>query len=144
MNKIFTIYLALASLTTALPGDLPAQEAIEIGKEVNFLGLTPPTPIAITGFSGEVAHALNFDLTVMGCTNVPPDAAKYLLSGSNNGNVQGQLSLGGGYTKSHAGENIRADSGRSVLFSKVYSGPSVRAQAHRLADDVVLKLTGVN
>jgi len=54
---------------------------------------TPPTPIAITGFSGEVARALNFDLTVMGFIEVPPDSAKYALTGNNNGSVQGQLSL---------------------------------------------------
>ncbi len=63
----------------------------------------------------------------MGFIEVQPDAAKYVLSGHNNGNVQGQLSFG-----------------KNVLLSKVYSGGSERAQAHRLADDVVLKLTGVN
>ena len=93
----------------------------------DFTGLTPPTPISVTGFSGAVARALNFDLTVMGFIEVAPDAAKYALSGSNEGNVSGQLSFG-----------------KNVIFSKAYSGGSERAQAHRLADDVVLKLTGVN
>ncbi|HWF19712.1 MAG TPA: hypothetical protein VG754_10610, partial [Verrucomicrobiae bacterium] len=49
------------------------------------------------------------------------------LKGNNNGSVQGELSFG-----------------KNVIFSKIYSGGSLRAQAHRLADDVVLKLTGVN
>lgn len=63
----------------------------------------------------------------MGFTNIPPDSVHYLLQGKNNGNVEGQLSFG-----------------KSVLFSKAYSGASVRGQAHRLADDVVLKITGMN
>src|ERR1700722_7090090 len=73
---------------------LLAQENIEINRPAQFLGLTPPTPIAITGFSGEVANVLKFDLTVMGFTNIPPDSAHYLLQGKNNGNVEGQLSFG--------------------------------------------------
>ncbi len=108
-------------------GQLHAQDAIEITKQGTFTGLTPPTPIAVTGFTGAVAKALNFDLTVMGFIEVAPDSAKYVLSGQNNGSVQGQLSFG-----------------KNVLLSKIYNGGSERAQAHRLADDVVLKLTGVN
>lgn len=105
-----------------------ADEApIRIEKTIDMTMYTPPTPIAITGFSGEVAHVLNFDLTVMGFTNVPAASAQYVLSGNNTGNVQGQLSYG-----------------KNVLFSKIYSGASARGQAHRLADDVVLKITGVN
>jgi TolB protein len=113
--------LALAGMMTAR-----ADEPIEING-TTALGNTPPTPIAITGFSGPVAATLNFDLTVMGFKNVPAQQAQYVLSGSDIGNVQGQLS-----------------SGRTVLFSKAYSGAAIRAQAHRLADDVVFKLTGVN
>lgn len=90
-------------------------------------GLTPPVPITVTGFSGEVARVLSLDLTVMGFKEVPEGSAQYTLSGKNNGNVEGQL-----------------NAGKTVVFSKAYSGGSVRAQAHRLADDVVLKLTGVN
>jgi TolB protein len=86
----------------------------------------PPTPIAVSGFSGEVARVLNLDLTVMGFIEVPAGSAQYSLTGHENGGVQGQLN----YDK-------------SVLFSKVYNGGSLRAQAHRLADDVVEKITGV-
>src|SRR5215218_4482718 len=128
MNKklLFLSVVAIFLSGTAVT-NLCAQETIDISRTANFLGNTPPTPIAITGFSGEVAAVLKFDLTVMGFTNVPADKANYVLSGSNNGNVQGQLS-----------------SGKNVLFSKAYSGASIRAQAHRLSDDVVMKLTGVN
>ena len=98
-----------------------------VEKPSQFTGLTPPTPISVTGFTGEVAHVLSFDLTVMGFIEVSPDSAKYALSGNNNGSVTGQLSFG-----------------KNVLLSKVYSGGTARAQAHRLADEVVLKLTGAN
>ncbi|MDB6018998.1 MAG: domain protein beta Propeller [Pedosphaera sp.] len=127
-RNFFIIATVAACLTSLCATDLRAQDNdIEIKREGKFLGLTPPTPIAITGFSGEVAAALKFDLTVMGFIDVAPEAAKYVLSGANNGNVQGQLSFG-----------------KTVLFSKAYSGASARAQAHHLADDVVLKVTGVN
>lgn len=145
MNRKTSLLLciAVAGILPACP--LLADDIIQIQKEANFLGLTPPTPISITGFTGEVDAALKFDLTVMGFTNVPPGSARYLLSGSNSGGeVRGVLSLGGDYAKSHNGSTVRADSSGSVLFSKVYNGANIRAQAHRLSDDVVLKLTGVN
>jgi TolB protein len=117
------LFLLLSFACSLKADDSP----IEVVKPYDFTGLTPPTPISVTGFTGEVASALKFDLTVMGFTNAPPDAAKYALTGGNDGSVKGQLSFG-----------------RNVLFSKAYTGGSERAQAHRLADDVVLKLTGVN
>jgi TolB protein len=104
-----------------------ADQAPIIIQKPGDMSFTPPTPITITGFSGEVAQALNFDLTVMGFTNVPAGSAQFTLSGANNPNVQGQLSAG-----------------KNVLLSRAYTGPNIRAQAHRLADEVVLKLTSVN
>ncbi len=126
-KKLSIISLVIAFVAGFSHENLRAEENIEINRDALFLGLTPPTPIAITGFSGEVESILKFDLTVMGFTNVASSAAQYILSGSNNGNVQGQLSFG-----------------KSVLFSKAYNGSSTRGQAHRLADDVVLKITGMN
>jgi TolB protein len=127
----FTKSLVSLMLTALLgafaTANLRADDTIEIGKTTQFLGRTPPTPIAILGFSGEVASVLRFDLTVMGFKDVPAESAQYVLSGSNSGNVQGLLSVG-----------------KSPLFSKAYNGASLRAQAHRLADDVVLKITGVS
>jgi len=121
------VFIATASIAAAAPGD----EKITVTEWANFLGLTPPTPIAITGFPEETARILRFDLTVMGFTNVSPEAADIELSGSTSGNVQGQLSRG------KAGA-------RTVLFSRAYSGPSLRGQAHRLSDDTVMQLTGIN
>jgi TolB protein len=91
-----------------------------------FAGAMDPVPIAITGFSGEVAEVLNFDLTVMGFKAVPNSSTNFLLSGGNESSVHAQLSYG-----------------PTVLFSQAYSGGTTRAQAHRLADEVVLKLTSV-
>ncbi|MDB6020408.1 MAG: domain protein beta Propeller [Pedosphaera sp.] len=127
MNKPFWMKFLAVPLAVGLCAFVAnaQDDTIHITKPVDLD--SPPTPIAISGFSGEVARALNFDLTVMGFVEVPPDSAKYALTGNNNGSVQGQLSLG-----------------KNVLFSKIYNGGSSRAQAHRLADDVVMKLTGVN
>ena len=88
---------------------------------------TMATRVAISGFSGEVDEVLRFDLFVVGFTNVPSDQAQYVLSGSNNGSVTGLLT-----------DRIS----KAVRLSKAYSAGSLRAQAHALADDVVLAVTG--
>jgi TolB protein len=140
MNRKLITFLAALLLAVTVRG----QQAIEITKPANFLGLTPPTPIAIVGFSGEVASVLNFDLAVMGFINVPADSANFVLSGSNAGDtVQGQLSFSAA-SKTNHGTAVQGNANRTVLFSKRYEGGSIRAQAHKLADDVVLKITGVN
>lgn len=86
-----------------------------------------PIPIALVGYTGEVARVLQFDLYVVGFTTVGESAAQYTLRGSNNGQVEGRLT-----------DNIS----KAVKFGKAYSGGSLRAQAHALADDVVLAVTG--
>ena len=138
-------FITLSTLTIlgalAAPG-LRAQENIQINGETK-IGI-PPTPITITGFTGEAASVLKFDLSVMGFISVPAGSANYELSGTDTGNVVGQLSLVGDPAKSHEGDTIHASGARSVLFSRSYQGGTMRAQAHRLADDVVLKITGVN
>src|SRR6266481_2667830 len=119
--KLFNSVSIACVIVALLATDLLAQD-LEI--PVNREGGVKPVPISITGYSGEVASVLRFDLEVMGFKSVGPEEAQYILSGSNNGDVKGQLS-----------DRIS----KAVLFSKVYSGASIRAQAHRLADDVVLK-----
>lgn len=86
-----------------------------------------PVPIALTGYSGEVSEALRFDLAVVGFKIVSEADAQYVLKGGTDGRVQGQLT--DAITK-------------AVKLSKAYSGGSVRAQAHALADDVVQTVTG--
>jgi TolB protein len=117
-----------AALGVFAASPLRAQESIEIRKETK-IGI-PPTPITLTGFTGEAASVLKFDLAVMGFISVPAGQASYELSGSDAGDITAQLYLTGGGS-------------RSVLFSRAYQGGGLRAQAHRLADDVVLKISGV-
>ena len=118
--------LLLSVLCTAT---LRAQQG-EIVVTPGSIGLDEaPVPIQITGFTGEVLSVLKFDLTVMGFKEETAENATYVLSGSNNGDVKAQLSVA---------------KGAKPLLSQIYSGTSPRALAHRLADDVVLKLTGVN
>jgi TolB protein len=139
-NGRFSVTLAMIAVLGALaaPG-LRAQENIVISEETK-IGI-PPTPITITGFTGEVASVLKFDLSVMGFISVPAGQANYQLTGSDTGNVVGQLDLVGDSSKSGGGAT--GGGSKSVLFSRSYQGGAMRAQAHRLADDVVLKISGV-
>lgn len=101
-----------------------AEETLVIPKEANPASVIP---VAVTGFSGEVDQVIKFDLEVLGCEIVPPARAVYLVQGSNNGNVQGAL--------------LDART-RASLLAKAYTGGSLRAQAHALANDIILSLRG--
>ncbi len=70
---------------------------------------------------------MKFDLYVQGFSFVGPDAAQYLISGSNAGNVQGRV------TDRFA---------KSSLLARSYTGASLRREAHAFADDIVLAITG--
>src|SRR5215471_17988195 len=68
-----------------------AASEIDIRKEgLWVIGQTRPVPVSISGFSGEVAEVIQFDLYVQGFSFTNAEGAQYLLSGSNNGNVQGR------------------------------------------------------
>lgn len=86
-------------------------------------------PIAVSGFSGESAQVLKFDLEVAGFDFVPVASAQYELKGSSAANLQGTLSDTGNH---------------HTLFARAYPGGTARAQAHMLADDVVKAITGQN
>ncbi|MGH7978854.1 MAG: hypothetical protein ACREE6_05720, partial [Limisphaerales bacterium] len=116
------LVVLLATLSCALT--TMAQEQ-EIQIHGNAIGLTPPIPISIEGFTGEVWSVLDFDLYVQGFSIVPASQAQYHISGSENGNVIGRLS----------------QSGREV-FSRSYTGANIRREAHAFADDVVQAVTG--
>ncbi len=119
--------LALALLLPA-PAPAPAQSppAAAPARIVLYRDATSPFPLALAGFSGEVAATLRFDLEVAGCRVVPEAEAQMVLSGSNGSRVEGRL----------------ADRNQVSLFAKAYSGGSLRQQAHALADDVVRTLGG--
>lgn len=114
--------LALAGiLTTARPAPAFAEDqTITLTKPVWLFG-EKPLPIAVSGFRGEADQTLRFDLEVMGFKIVPQDAAQFLVTGDNNGRVEGRLM-----------DLIS----RAQLFGKAYTGGTPRQQAHALADDI--------
>ncbi|MFO1498597.1 MAG: hypothetical protein U1G07_09430 [Verrucomicrobiota bacterium] len=85
-------------------------------------------PISLSGYSGEVASVLRFDLEVAGCEVVAAETARYSVAGNNNGAVEGQVT-----------ESVTK---ALVLENRRYSGGSLRSQAHAFSDEIVLKLTG--
>ena len=87
----------------------------------NITSLSKSIPVSLTGFSGEVQSVLETDLYVIGCEFVDASRAKFVISGSNNGHVEGRVN------DAAKGE---------VLRPKAYSGGSLRAQAHAFANDV--------
>ena len=122
-TKLFLASLAIA----AAPLFAQDQGPLRMDERVKVLGLTPPIPVSLSGFTGEGAEGLKFDLTVQGFSFVTPDAAQYLINGSDAGVVTGSL------TDKFA---------KRVLLSRSYNGASLRRQAHAFADDIVFAITG--
>jgi TolB protein len=120
MTKTITIF-ALLFLTLALTTNASAQQEIQILKGFEP-GQAKPIWVSMSGFTGEAAQVLQFDLYVQGFGFTNAEAAQYLISGSNNGNLQGR-----------ATDRFN----KSTLVSKAYSGASLRRQAHAFADDFV-------
>jgi TolB protein len=118
------IYLSACLFAIVL--NCGAQEEINIPKQANTLGFTPPIPISIDGISGEALQVLNFDLYVQGFKVVPADQAQYQISGSSDGNVVGRLT-----------DKIA----RKEMIARSYTGASVRREAHAFADDIVMAIT---
>lgn len=114
--------LALATVLAAAPPRISSgeEQTITLTKRVWLFG-EKPLPIAVTGFSGEPGQVLKFDLEVMGFKLVPQDAAQFLVTGDNNGRVEGRLM------------DLVS---KAQLFGKAYTGGPPRQQAHALADDV--------
>src|SRR5437899_120124 len=106
----------IASLNTTC-----AQSELDIQK-LTVIGQARPIPVSISGFSGEAAEVIQFDLYVQGFSLTNAEGAQYVLSGSNNGNLQGR-----------AVDNVS----KTTLISKSYTGASLRRQAHAFVDDFV-------
>ena len=83
-------------------------------------------PVALTGYSGEVAAVLKFDLEVMGCRVVPEEEASFILKGAVEEAVKGAL----------------MDKAGNFGFNRKYAGGGLLDQAHALSDDVIRALTG--
>jgi TolB protein len=116
MKKILAIAIAVAALNL-----VRAQDTIDINGGIDIFG-RKPIPVAITGFTGEAAEVLKFDLYVQGCCFVSPDAAQFVINGTDNGTVVG---------------SVTDKVARKVAFSRSYNGASLRRQAHAFADDVI-------
>jgi TolB protein len=84
-------------------------------------------PIALTGFSGETAEILSFDLYIAGFSESGPSQADFELIRQGDGDLEAILN------------DSRAKSAR---FHRTYPGGTSRARAHALADDVIEAITG--
>ncbi len=113
----------ILSLTIAvLALNFSRAQEINIQTEINVLGQTKPIPVCLSGFTGEAAEVLKFDLYVQGFSFVSSDAAQYVISGSDAGNVTG---------------NVTDKFAKRSILSRTYNGASTRRQAHAFADDIV-------
>jgi TolB protein len=83
-------------------------------------GNTKPVWVSISGLTGEALQVLQFDLYVQGFAFTNAEAAQYQIEGGNNGGLQAR-----------AVDRVA----RRTLFSKAYSGASLRRQVHAFADD---------
>jgi TolB protein len=88
-------------------------------------GNTRPVWVSLSGFTGEAAQVLQFDLYVQGFGFTNTDNAQYVITGSNNGNLQARVT-----------DRING----TEKVSKAYSGASLRRQAHAFVDDFVKAL----
>ena len=125
-NKLALTFFFAAFISTAPPLAVMAQEEIQIQRDIDVVGFTKPIPISVSGFSGEAAQVLNFDLTVQGFKIVSDGSEQFDVAGSDAGSVQGRLS-----------DRIS----KATIFAKAYTGGSLRTQAHTLANDIVEALT---
>jgi len=103
-----------------------AYPQIEIDKSSVAPGNTKPIWLSMSGLTGEAAATLQFDLYVQGFAFTNAEAAQYLISGSNDANLQAKA------VDPH---------NKSTLVSKAYSGVPLRRQAHAFADDFVQALS---
>ena len=89
-------------------------------------GNTKPIWVSLSGFTGEAEQVLQFDLYVQGFNFTNSEGAQYVISGSNNGNLQGRII-----------DQVT----KNTLVSKAYSGASLRRQAHAFVDDFARALS---
>jgi TolB protein len=122
-NKLWKV--ATATCVLILAGSARAQNDVVEVEKYTRPGNEKPIPVSMSGFTGESAEVIQYDLYVQGFSFTTPDVAQYLLNGSNNGNLTGQ-----------ATDRFN----KSTLVSKGYTGATLRRQAHAFADDFVRAL----
>ena len=118
LTRILTAAGLLAIGASAYTQEIKIEKVTGPGRE-------KPIYVSMSGFTGEAAQALQFDLYVQGFAFTTPDSAKYLISGSNNGNLQGRVT-----------DRIN----QSTVVAKAFSGASLRRQVHAFADEFVKAL----
>ncbi len=112
IKKIFAVAMMAFTASTFAQIDIEAT--------AGRLGSVPPIWVSMSGFTGEAADVLKFDLYVQGFNFTNADGAQYLISGSNNGNLQGR---------------VTDKFNKNPLVAKGYTGASLRRQAHWFTDD---------
>ena len=120
MKKLILNLLTISIAAAAL--NISRAQQPEINIEHTGLFGQKPIPVALDGLTGEAAEVLKFDLFVQGFSFVSPDAAQYLIHGSDAGGVTG---------------NVTDKFAHKMILSRSYNGASVRRQAHAFADDIV-------
>ncbi len=121
MKKAFNYWACVFTTWMGLTLLLQAQDPV-IDIVNTSTGGVKPVPIALSGYTGEVAKVLRFDLEVAGFIIVAEDVAQYSLAGRNETDVEGRLT-----------DRLS----KASLLAKKYADASPRTQAHALADDVI-------
>jgi TolB protein len=111
--------LALVIPLLLLTGSSTAGAEIEVSKGAAVRII----PISVSGYTGEAASVLRFDLEIAGFEITDPEKAQYLLTGKNDaGQVEGRL---------------QDRLSKANLLAKAYTGENIRALTHTLADEIV-------
>lgn len=98
-----------------------AQTRVPIDVTIHAPGSTPPTWVSLSGFTGEAESFLRFDLYVQGFNFTNAENAQFQITGSNNGNLQGQV------TDPH--------NQSAVVKLKGYTGGTIVQQVHAFVDE---------
>ena len=125
-KTLLQLALIFAGLLATRPAAQGQDIKIGVEHEHGYFGMKP-VPVALSGFRGQGLEVLKFDLYVQGFTFVSPDAAQYLISGSDAGDVSG---------------TVTDKVSQHVILSQSYNGASQRREAHAFADAVVQAITG--
>jgi TolB protein len=115
-------------LTLLLAATACAQVVLPPLRRTYEPGNTKPILVSMSGLTGEAATTLQFDLYVQGFAFTNAEAAQYLITGSNNGNLQAKAT--------------DSQNKNTVVPLKAYSGASLRRQVHAFADDFIQALGG--
>src|SRR5215472_16389230 len=106
----------LFSLSVLACMTLPlAIHAEDIGQIHREIGMEQPTWVSMSGFTGEAASIIQFDLYVQGFNFTNNEGAQYLISGGNNGNLEGRVM-----------DRFQ----KRTIVSKAYSGASIQREVH--------------